>query len=469
MSIIILIKIVVCLLGGLGLISFALAWLHLCRHDQPAFDKVCEKCGEELINHKKLQELREDVTNVPHDSLMGERIGVISAIDISASLAPPQLQDMHRLSEQAMFSRLAPTLLRIISNILLIVGICGTLWGVHNALNGSPGSSSNMFLNMSEALEPSKFAVLGTIILLICRGFFEARVERHICRVDSFTMSRLLPGLQGESGYAKELSDFTKSIHTFSESLSLSKEITMKLSDWFDSLPQQEKELIMVTDTLKDIHQQLLLTEQAQLDTEQQQSREEKAAQDLLLSFQVSTEDYEKKLQMIVDNWNSLHHTLSHLSTDAVLTDKARQAIETLTNQISNASTKLEEALQMQLTEQQQIQAQLKTINKGLHDELPNMKKTVNQLIRQLEQIKTNSDSQDKSLAALEDMMNEMNQLFDTMEELTQHERELMERVQNATKDVVMTTKQIEGTAADGMTQLDSLHQDIMRSLSQRP
>lgn len=186
-------------------------------------------------------------------SIIGDRLRDICSVLDGAKehVSPPQLQDMHRMSVQTMMSRVAPTGLRIISTVLLICGICGTLWGVHGALAGTEVDNMQSLLNrLPSALEPSKWAVFCTVLLLIGRGIYEAVLERFICRVDELTITRILPDLQPASNFTRVLNDFSAHIDHFSESTKKYTDTAEAMKNFVDGFEQSTKRFSELGDNL---------------------------------------------------------------------------------------------------------------------------------------------------------------------------------------------------------------------------
>ncbi len=77
---------------------------------------------------------------------------------------------------------------------LLIMGIVGTLICLHAGYLA--GINNGEFSNLHEALQPSLWAIGGTIILLILRGIYRVVFERLEGRINCYTLEVILPCLQ---------------------------------------------------------------------------------------------------------------------------------------------------------------------------------------------------------------------------------------------------------------------------------
>lgn len=113
----------------------------------------------------------------------------------------PQLHDLRELALQDEMSRFSAATLRTIISFLLIVGIFGTLFGVHSVIESwdlyKPDGLK--VSDLTPALEPSMFAVAGTVLLMWLRGVYSHFLQRYLLELDQITMEELLPRLQPES------------------------------------------------------------------------------------------------------------------------------------------------------------------------------------------------------------------------------------------------------------------------------
>lgn len=159
---------------------------------------------ERLQTLKKwLSEHRQAVHGAPgREACVGEgyllqlRLETISdSVDKKASRKLPSLHDLHSLSLQDEMSRTSSVGLRTITSFLLILGILGTLVGVHQVVGSETGDSPDM-PSLAIALEPSMWAVSCTILLMWLRGWYMARVDSYLEELDLYTMTEVIPMLQ---------------------------------------------------------------------------------------------------------------------------------------------------------------------------------------------------------------------------------------------------------------------------------
>lgn len=226
--------------SAVGTVALFYSWLVELGREKSHFKDLENQYGlnekgksTKVMDHVALESLLNDNEGAMRNTLVGRRIeNILLALSREKrgddegrdsegtsgnrkAVAPPQMQDLHRMTQQLINSRLAPTMVRVVVSVLLIMGICGTLWGVHDAL----GYKYDLLRHMPRALEPSKFAVLFTVILAGLRGFYNASVEKFIWKIDRLTMMHILPDLMPASDINLALSEFTKTVSTLSKRL----------------------------------------------------------------------------------------------------------------------------------------------------------------------------------------------------------------------------------------------------------
>lgn len=118
--------------------------------------------------------------------------------DENGSRTLPYLSDLHELTLQDELSRLAPSVMRTILSCLLILGILGTLNGVHDAIadEGTYSVAGISMEDLAPTLGPSMLAVFCTVLLMWCRGLYIAMVNSYLRWLDTITMTELIPRLQ---------------------------------------------------------------------------------------------------------------------------------------------------------------------------------------------------------------------------------------------------------------------------------
>lgn len=158
---------------------------HLGQYANP---KACYKW---LAEHKKEHTLiycRLDVLLAEHGNVRGKK-------------KLPSMSDLHEITLHRELSNWDSAGLNTIISFLLILGILGTLTGVHGVLASDvyellyADKYGIKLQELAPALSPSAFAVLGTVLLMICRAWYLRVVDSYLGLLDEVTMKSILPGL----------------------------------------------------------------------------------------------------------------------------------------------------------------------------------------------------------------------------------------------------------------------------------
>lgn len=162
---------------------------------QTAATAVLEKCRAKVaeLKNEKAFELW-GVSTAPrhlYNRLRALGIEGESAESQSGAQEVSGLQDLHELTLQTELSRPSSTGMNTVISFLLILGILGTLTGVHGVIKAGVKDVQTL----APALEPSQWAVGFTVLLLILRGIYLRMVDRYIYRLDKLTMECLRPAL----------------------------------------------------------------------------------------------------------------------------------------------------------------------------------------------------------------------------------------------------------------------------------
>ena len=165
----------------------------------------------------------------------------------------PRLQDLHRMTEQSLMSRTSVSWLRFMTNVLLILGICGTLWCVHEVMGGT----GDKIARMSEALLPSGTAVAATIVLLCLRSIFESRAERFLSKLDDMTMCYILPGMQSAGKFKESLQDFSSNVKRFAESIKSYTTISNRLRGLASTIMESDERMAFLGKRIETAFQEL--------------------------------------------------------------------------------------------------------------------------------------------------------------------------------------------------------------------
>ena len=102
----------------------------------------------------------------------------------------PHLTALHDISLRAELSRWEASGAITIVSLLLILGIFGTLSGVHKVLKAEYGIQQGL-ADLAPALGPSAIAVFGTIVLIILHAYYRKLVDTHVASLDMYTLKLL--------------------------------------------------------------------------------------------------------------------------------------------------------------------------------------------------------------------------------------------------------------------------------------
>lgn len=123
------------------------------------------------------------------------------------------LQDARELTLQSELSRPCSAAMNTIVAFLLILGILGTLAGVHQVIQDGIQDIGRL----EPALRPSQWAVGGTCLLLLLRGIYLLCVNRYVTRLDSVSMTSIHPPKQDTKSNWKAILNSLKGERTLSE------------------------------------------------------------------------------------------------------------------------------------------------------------------------------------------------------------------------------------------------------------
>ncbi len=137
----------------------------------------------------------------------------------------PTLRDLHDLTMQVELSRVWPVVFRTISSFLLILGIIGTLYGVHQNI----GSETIDLKVLQPALEPSIWAVGFTVALLLLRGVYVRELDNYMARLDSITLNKLFVALLPPSKLDDAISGLSEKLGVLKKGAEQRKDITSEM------------------------------------------------------------------------------------------------------------------------------------------------------------------------------------------------------------------------------------------------
>lgn len=105
----------------------------------------------------------------------------------------PSLSDLEQLTVLAEMRRPSVSLLNILNASLLILGIFGTLYGIHFSLDST--SALHDLKLLDNALMPGMLAVAFTVVLGIIKGIYLCLFRRYLYDINTYTIGVLYPKL----------------------------------------------------------------------------------------------------------------------------------------------------------------------------------------------------------------------------------------------------------------------------------
>ncbi len=129
--------------------------------------------------------------------------------------------------------------LRVIMPMLLVLGILGTLVGVHEALSLSlteEEGKERLLICVSEALLPGILATSCTIILMLCRGVYRHLFSHIMTELDNLTLGVFLPSLQIQSHMGESVDSFCDNIAKLTDFTRICNEVHTELEQGQHSL-----------------------------------------------------------------------------------------------------------------------------------------------------------------------------------------------------------------------------------------
>lgn len=109
----------------------------------------------------------------------------------------PSLGDLHELTVQRERGGVSTATFRVLAPGILVMGILGTLLGVHNKLDNITAEVGVSVL--ADALIPGALAVFFTVLVMVLRGWYNKKLSSFISDFDEYTLTTLLVFFQSET------------------------------------------------------------------------------------------------------------------------------------------------------------------------------------------------------------------------------------------------------------------------------
>ena len=141
-------------------------------------------------------------------SFIEERVRVMSSAvreSHEGSMLPP-LEDLEQLTREKETSRRSYLTLRGVTAIMLMLGICGTLWSVHGVRESA--LSAGGYQELARCLLPSMICIVIYVFFVVWQGALMGRFERVMKSFDELTICHLIPAVQPKSPELEEEEHF---------------------------------------------------------------------------------------------------------------------------------------------------------------------------------------------------------------------------------------------------------------------
>lgn len=274
----------------------------------------------------------------------------------------PCIDDLHEWSRERELSRPCVSLHGLVVGSLLIIGILGTLVGVHTSMEGADsGEGQEILKRLLPALKPSMLAVGFTILLTIGKGLYATLLDQLLSKLDHYTLDTLIPALQTSDDYEDMDEDMSNSLQKANDVISHFDKITDGMCGTCDTMQTYAEGLIRAADEYQTVVGELASTkddvESAYRSLAKIIDMQEKLSQELKLYFSEMDTDaqelhilsekactymehqgssYEKTCSAMETENAALTSGLENLITDAHSFDGFEEAVNSMSQQITN-------------------------------------------------------------------------------------------------------------------------------------
>lgn len=177
--------------------------LHRMRLETEALLKA--KSEFPYYKHREAVEKVKALADVKKSSLLGGRIDALTS---ASGGKLPDMSALHEITLQRELGRWDSAGMNTIVSFLLILGILGTLTGVHSVLVKDVRMGLDIE-KLAPALLPSAIAVGGTVLLIIMRARYSMRVSKYIAALDAFCIKEIIPKLTEDIQHKKDTTTAT--------------------------------------------------------------------------------------------------------------------------------------------------------------------------------------------------------------------------------------------------------------------
>lgn len=217
----------------------------------------------------------------------------------------PSLSDLHELTMQRERGGLSTAMFRALAPSILVLGILGTLLGVHNKLD-EVGSLKDISA-LADALIPGALAVFFTVLVMFYRGwFYNKELAKFVSDFDEYTLKMMLPFFQPESQEQVDSAKLNQILHQVKHSKDCMEKTLMGVKLFHDATQQGESTCVKMLSKVQNNLYEISRIMQVAVESQQLNVQIDKTTH-------AAVADYLE----VRKGWLSQFATLSHLLTEA--------------------------------------------------------------------------------------------------------------------------------------------------------
>ncbi len=381
---------------------------------------------------------------------------IFESINRTEAQMVPSLHDLHTLTLQDEMSRYSSMLLRTITSFLLIVGICGTLLGVHDVVGGieqlSPGS-------LRPALEPSMLAVGCTVVLMWLRGWYVARLDNYLEKLDLFTMTEVIPLMQPVSGMGGKTMDLSQQINKLNLRIDSVQLMAQSMQELSQSVKNSAEKVHDISNRIQAAYESTIGSFEGLL---QHLAKSEKRMQvigskiqegeDLSSEFSQSITDLSRQNETLKEACKKAHSQYGELSSHlASISDEVLGTSEMI--QLLEQNAKLLSEMGNNITGYEQV---LRSVNEG-KVAVERVMSSMADLSRKIE------GSANAAYNSLEEARKAQQASADIAEKLETHNADFKDHIEKGEQDVQYTVNQMKQQLGGLINASECLHEKFQQ------
>lgn len=150
-------------------------------------------CRRLSVQAHAAEDAAQALSLAPAGSLAAERWLLLRELQSAPFPVYPSAEDWVQLTRSAEGNRFSFRLLQTVTQVLLVWGICGTLWSLCDEI---PQMEEFSLHALRQSLWPGVVAVSGYWVLLAAKNRVDTGYERLLNRLEELTLTRMMPKLR---------------------------------------------------------------------------------------------------------------------------------------------------------------------------------------------------------------------------------------------------------------------------------